>query len=238
MKKKNGFTLAEVLVTLGIIGVVAALATPQLLDNTQKAKVVPSIRKFITTMENVHEHIMADEECDKLSEVNKNNDEGYLDLVKKYVKGRVETKKMDEFEPKPANIKGEQTNAPGYGSSYTFSVYTFENGDAMAIHVFAPEINANYEGTTYKGHIANIWYDINGFENKPNRAGKDEFLFRVDDSGTVYPDGGQVKKMLTVGRADTWDKDGYSACKADSVPYGQFCAASIADNNWKIIYKY
>lgn len=33
----NGFTLAEVLVTLGIIGVVAALTMPTLIDNHRKA---------------------------------------------------------------------------------------------------------------------------------------------------------------------------------------------------------
>ena len=35
-----GFTLAEVLITLGIIGIVAALTIPQLISNYQK-KVVP-----------------------------------------------------------------------------------------------------------------------------------------------------------------------------------------------------
>lgn len=34
--KKNGFTLAEVLITLGIIGVVAALTMPTLIANIQQ----------------------------------------------------------------------------------------------------------------------------------------------------------------------------------------------------------
>ena len=37
-KLKNGFTLAEVLITLGIIGVVAALTIPALIGNYQKKK--------------------------------------------------------------------------------------------------------------------------------------------------------------------------------------------------------
>ena len=36
MKTKFGFTLAEVLITLGIIGVVAALTLPSLVTNYQK----------------------------------------------------------------------------------------------------------------------------------------------------------------------------------------------------------
>ena len=33
---KNGFTLAEILITLSIIGIIAALLIPQLVDNTKK----------------------------------------------------------------------------------------------------------------------------------------------------------------------------------------------------------
>ena len=35
MMKKNGFTLAEVLITLAIIGVVATMTLPALMTNTQ-----------------------------------------------------------------------------------------------------------------------------------------------------------------------------------------------------------
>ena len=41
----NGFTLAEVLVTLGIIGVVAALTMPMLIDNYEKKKTVAILKK-------------------------------------------------------------------------------------------------------------------------------------------------------------------------------------------------
>ena len=46
MKKNKGFTLAEVLVTLGIIGVVAALTTPALIQNVGDAKIEFSFVKF------------------------------------------------------------------------------------------------------------------------------------------------------------------------------------------------
>ncbi len=39
MKKNLGFTLAEVLLTLGIIGVVAAMTIPMLITNYQKKQV-------------------------------------------------------------------------------------------------------------------------------------------------------------------------------------------------------
>lgn len=48
--KKNGFTLAEVLITLGIIGVVAALTIPTLISNYQKKEVPIRLQKMYNTL--------------------------------------------------------------------------------------------------------------------------------------------------------------------------------------------
>lgn len=48
--RKIAFTLAEVLITLGIIGIVAALTMPALIDNHNKQVVVARIQKFYSTM--------------------------------------------------------------------------------------------------------------------------------------------------------------------------------------------
>ena len=50
MMKKNGFTLAEVLITLGIIGVVAAMTIPTLIANTNSAKFRSQFKKTISTL--------------------------------------------------------------------------------------------------------------------------------------------------------------------------------------------
>ena len=47
---KKGFTLAEVLITLGIIGVVAAMTLPVLIANYRKQVVVERLKKFYTVM--------------------------------------------------------------------------------------------------------------------------------------------------------------------------------------------
>lgn len=49
-KLKFGFTLAEVLITLGIIGVVAALTLPTLIQHHKKSVVETRLKKFYTTM--------------------------------------------------------------------------------------------------------------------------------------------------------------------------------------------
>lgn len=50
MKKYFGFTLAEVLITLGIIGVVAAMTIPTLISNTNSAKFRSQFKKTLSTV--------------------------------------------------------------------------------------------------------------------------------------------------------------------------------------------
>lgn len=45
MRSKNGFTLAEVLVTLGIIGVVSAMTVPTLMQNYQRDSYTTQLHK-------------------------------------------------------------------------------------------------------------------------------------------------------------------------------------------------
>ena len=47
----KGFTLAEVLITLGIIGVVAALTMPALIANSRKTEYSSRLKKFYSMME-------------------------------------------------------------------------------------------------------------------------------------------------------------------------------------------
>lgn len=49
-KKEHAFTLAEVLITLGIIGIVAALTMPMLLSNYRKQVVETRLAKFYSAM--------------------------------------------------------------------------------------------------------------------------------------------------------------------------------------------
>lgn len=48
--KKNGFTLAEVLITLMIIGVIATVTLPSLMTNTQEQQAKTALKKGINTL--------------------------------------------------------------------------------------------------------------------------------------------------------------------------------------------
>ena len=59
MKKRFGFTLAEVLITLGIIGVVAAMTIPTLIQNTNSSRWSSQYKKTISTLSNAIEMAQA-----------------------------------------------------------------------------------------------------------------------------------------------------------------------------------
>ena len=62
--KKFGFTLAEVLITLGIIGVVAALTIPSLLSNYQKRQYYTKFMKARSSLENALKLYAHERGCD------------------------------------------------------------------------------------------------------------------------------------------------------------------------------
>lgn len=49
-KNSKGFTLAEVLITLGIIGIVAAMTLPSLIQDKKEKEIVSKLKKFQNTM--------------------------------------------------------------------------------------------------------------------------------------------------------------------------------------------
>lgn len=63
---KKAFTLAEVLITLGIIGVVAAMTMPTLIQNHQKRSLEVQTQKFYSMLSQAVRHYMADEGVDDL----------------------------------------------------------------------------------------------------------------------------------------------------------------------------
>ncbi|MBO6087124.1 type II secretion system protein, partial [bacterium] len=66
--KKSAFTLAEVLITLGVIGVVAAMTLPTLIHNYQKTVYVNQLKKSYSILEQAFQKMMADDGVQKLSD--------------------------------------------------------------------------------------------------------------------------------------------------------------------------
>ena len=65
---KKGFTLAEVLITLGIVGVVASMTLPTLNNNVQKQTYEAGAKKAYNILSNAVSMYMLDQGVDDLSE--------------------------------------------------------------------------------------------------------------------------------------------------------------------------
>lgn len=162
-KKRCAFTLAEVLVTLGIIGIVAALTMPSLIQHHKKQEVSARLKKFYSTVnqaimlseidngsssEWVKEAMAKDEEGNFLPDENRMRAvtyfERYLAPYMKYIK----------IDDNPQDLKN-------------------EDGRVSKIKIYMND------GTSFgfnNGMCADFTYDING-DRKPNYSGKDIFRF-------------------------------------------------------------
>lgn len=236
MMKKFGFTLAEVLITLGIIGVVAALTAPALVQNAGTAKVGPTLSKVVATLENANEQLLHDEDATDLSKIAETNLE-YSDLLSKYISGSsYETENFDSstFEPAISHYNGD---SPG---SFSPSCRVFYFSDNILL-VFGSGFNSDdYSYSpkgSFKGLFCVVYVDINGPKTKPNRWGKDLFYFYIDKSGQIIPVGGTTFAWLLNNEAKYTNSDSPFACNETKVGNGMGCAGSIFENNFKVIYQ-
>ncbi|MBR1776193.1 prepilin-type N-terminal cleavage/methylation domain-containing protein [bacterium] len=86
--KKFGFTLAEVLITLGIVGVVAALTTPALYHNAGLAQVGPKLAKVKSTIENANKMMLQENEVGMLSTL-------FMDLYYDFIRNNAQVSSTD-----------------------------------------------------------------------------------------------------------------------------------------------
>ena len=254
---KKGFTLAEVLITLGIIGVVAALTAPALNSAVQKAKVPPILRKFIATMETVHEHILSDNEADVMSTAIgcgvAGQEANYYQNLAKYLKGTFDASpgsadKWNDATKYPIvptlMPKGTQSGFAAQMAGSEGHVFHMDSGQDFIINILTEALHDLLVGVkgSYKGLWATTVVDVNGFATGPNKVGKDLFLFYIDDNGSVIPLGGKQEYDAYTGFTHVYRwKDGALSERCndtDEVQEGWTCSGSIADNGWKIVYQY
>ncbi len=253
MMKKFGFTLAEVLITLGIIGVVAALTAPALVKNTSGAQIGPTLAKVSSTLENAHQRMMTDEDASDLAKLD-GNFTNYMETLAKYISGSsYETDFFDssDFEPAAEYYDGTNFRLNGYyrfnfSDSITLLISAASGvtkvGDRYLVHMqyYTPK-------GSFKGQFGIMYVDINGVQTKPNVVGRDIFGFYIDSSGKILPMGSKtfawmkIGGLVSVGQAvlsNSWeDNSGTYACNETVVTKGKGCAGSIFDNNLKVIYQ-
>jgi prepilin-type N-terminal cleavage/methylation domain-containing protein len=166
----GGFTLAEVLITLAIIGVVAALTIPAVARNYQKSQTIIKLKKTYSALANTTNLAMVDygpiEEW-ILPESNKNKSVNfantYLIPYLKVIKN-CENKTDEECEFKYSYLN--KSISMPMGSSY--ARFYLNDGTLLAV--------MSVLDTTNHLAYAMVYIDING-QKSPNTNGKDMFYY-------------------------------------------------------------
>lgn len=165
----KGFTLAEVLITLGIIGIVAAMTLPALTANYRKQVVVTRMQKFYTVFNQAIKMSELEngemDTWDMKANASYNNYKGSVEFFNMYLKNYIQTLKVEEFT---------DGNVPLGGAKMYFN-----DGSAAlygSLHVvFYP--------------VASI--DSNGID------GKDKFMFVLDTNTRMLVPYGQHTGVKT-----------------------------------------
>lgn len=186
--KYKAFTLAEVLITLGIVGVIAAITIPNLINN-YKAKRLRT--QFLKTYSTIAQTIKLMENDDISTDLtNYTNNTRHITFAKYMTNTTICSGNTTEASKTPAGCYDYKLSYnDGYKELTSKSYFTdgaYNDGQLLlptGALIFFDDCPKS-EG--YKG--CRIYADINGLK-EPNRMGYDFFAFEVLD-GTLYPVGG------------------------------------------------
>ncbi len=198
MKKKNAFTLAEVLITLGIIGIVAAMTLPVLIQKQQDVQFKAAYKKAYSDLSQAFALAIAEDRMPY--RVNKYDEQATgkeWDIMKEAFKVTKECDKNNTYDCwKPGD-----TLCGGSCTSGNPSDGISEEGAPREGNV-PSFVDASGRSWTLLGVRENIYIvDTNGFKG-PNKFGKDRWYFVLGDKkGNRISNGIAVKVIV-----DTDDK--------------------------------
>ena len=253
-KRKFAFTLAEVLITLGIIGVVAALTIPNLIQEYQKKQWVAGLQRGYSTLNQVFKNAMAEDLVSDVTQTELYNaipTDGYgghqiFDPSLDYSLFTEQLKKYLKI-TKVCNPTDDPLNDPCYGISYVN--LDGENLDnyfvqAHRLKVYTADGIVYYFYNLFDGGLTEfggllhgvIEIDVNG-DAGPNQFGRDLFPVMLLKNGNVVFAGTKSWEMEGFYH---WSDDTYrnpclfGAVGADVA--GTYCGARIFENGWKMDY--
>ncbi len=173
--RRAAFTLAEVLITLGIIGVVAALTLPTVINNYQKQETVSKIKKVYSILTNTTMMAMSEYGDTVGWEIQSGNSFATAKyFADRYVIPFIKVARVCE------NNNSDDCAYPIYGlngqrfshdKNYDNNSYCFYLADGTYIALKAYTTSVDHPKQVY------IVFDING-QRGPNKVGRDVFCLQ------------------------------------------------------------
>ena len=217
------FTLAEVLITIGIIGVVAAMTMPSLITNYQKKQTVAQLKKVYTTISQAY--IMSENANGPSEDWIDSSQIINTESVKKYVQTYwlPYFKSVQECSKYGDCSYDTKAKAPSGNEDQTLDItgnnrYTIILTDGTMI-AFVPFSWDADEEKQYWGGNQKFYIDLNGTK-KPNVIGRDVFLFQISDKRVTASCSKSDENTLNRNCSKTGD--------------GQCCAMKIIRDGWQI----
>ncbi len=180
---KAAFTLAEVLITLGIIGIVAAMTLPTLMNNVQDKVLESQRQKAASVLANGYKKMLADNEVFSMRETPLYSCFGSSDDLL-----CVETEHKKIFKTIYSGIEGMTVNLD------LPEQYLDGNGNPLQNNIWNPDL---YVFVTPDGYVYGldvptfintgsiyVISDVNGIKN-PNTVNKDLLVYNISQSGTA-----------------------------------------------------
>ena len=232
--KFKGFTLAEVLIVLGIIGVISALTMPTFTANSQNAQIGPKLGKAVASFEEATRLYMQSHQLENLSDIPTENGASVAYSIMNALR-----ENMNWEAEASSNTKS--SNEPLF-TAKDGTRYVYKNADNTPAGDFANSALA-------KDHnIGTVKIDIAGHRPDSTYAGKSTFYFALYDDGSLIPYGSRNWAKWEVNGGTYWNsesgcgnKNGFYANIASSnetTGGGKYaCAGSIFEQNMKVNYK-
>lgn len=198
-----GFTLAEVLITLAIIGIVAAITIPSFFSRTNNKELVTGLQKAYSTLSQVSQLLAADsggslEDAITSNVSNRYDHNGFANLFAKKMKVSIvcgiASAKATGCAPTQnyLDLSGNTTKLDNVSSASTFSQFLSSDGMTYSFGLNLDNTNGlacNWNMSTGTNALNNmcglIYVDINGPNKGPRTVGRDLFMFAATKTGIV-----------------------------------------------------
>ena len=190
LKRKAAFTLAEVLITLGVIGIVASLTLPSLIQKQQDKATVSRLEKIYSVLSQAS--LYAREEHGDFEDWNIIDNyqastrenfayfEPYLKILRKC------DNKSGCWAEQTQSLSGQKARwSDNYKIGVDYISITLNDGTNVVYDFAVPSLNSVYGLPSYvnKSYIVFL-VDVNG-NRRPNKWGRDIFAFILGPNGII-----------------------------------------------------